>query len=137
MLNVTHGRELVVPINNDKSGLLKIARLLADHGLNIVSFSGSFEGPVWVMRLITDDVLRTEDVLREAGYKPSPESLVLLRAPHKVGMLKRIALRLEEDGVTLRRVHAAALDNQSLCLLVMHTSNDDRALVCLSEFIVD
>lgn len=137
MLNVSHGKEIVIPVDNDPSGLLNIARLLADHGLNILSMSGHFEGPVWLMRLITDDALRTEDLLRAEGYRPSTESVVLLKAPHKPGMLKRIALRLAEDGVTLKRVHAAAVESQSLCLIVMRTSNDDRALVCLSEFIVE
>ena len=137
MLNVSHAKEIVIPVDSDPSGLLNVARLLADHGLNIISMSGYFDGPVWLMRLITDDTLRTEDLLRAEGYQTSTESVVLLKAPHKPGMLKRVALRLAEDGVTLKRVHAAAIESQSLCLIVMRTSNDDRALVCLSEFIVE
>jgi hypothetical protein len=137
MLNVSHGKELIIPVDADPSGLLNIARLLADHGLDIISLSGCFEGPVWVLRLITDDILRTEDLLRKQGFKPQPERVVLLKAPHKPGMLKKIALRLAEDDVTLKRVHAAAVENQPVCMIVMRTSNDDRALVCLSEFIVE
>jgi hypothetical protein len=137
MLNVSHGREIVISVDNDPTGLLNVARLLADHGLNVISLNGDFAGEGWAMRLITDDPLRTEDVLRKEGYRPSAETVVLLKAPHKAGMLKRIALRLAEDGVSLKRIHAAATDGQAMCLIVMRTSNDDRALVCLSEFIVE
>jgi hypothetical protein len=139
MLNVAHGKEIVLHVRNDIGILGEVARLISERGVGIEAVSGNVdgEGDICVLRLITDDNLRACDILHEHGYHPIEEQVVLLEAPHKPGMLKKLTQRLGEEEIEIRSLYATASEKDPHCLMVLRTSNDARALVCLSEFVFD
>lgn len=136
MLNVMHGKEIVLHVRNDMGILAEVSRRVAEKGVEIeaVSCVVDGEGEVCVLRLITDDNLRSCDVLHEFGYHPVEEAVVLLEAPHKPGMLKKLTQRLGEEDIEICSLYATASEKDAHCLMVLRTTNDSRALVCLSEF---
>ena len=139
VLNVGHGKEIVLHVRNDMGILGEVARLITERGVGIDAVAGSVDGDedICVLRLITDDNLRTCDLLREHGYNPVEEPVVLLEAPHKPGMLKKLTQRLGEEEIDIQSLYATATQRDSHCLLVLRTTNDTRALVCLNEYIVE
>ena len=137
MFNVGHGKEIVLHVRNDMGILGEVARLVTERGVSIEAVAGNGDGDVCVLRLITDDNLRTCDILREHGYNPIEESVVLLEAPHKPGMLKKLTHRLGEEDIQIRSLYATASEKDPHCLMVLRTTNDTRALVCLNEFVLE
>ena len=92
MLNVSQGKEIVLHVKNDMGVLGEIARLVSERGVSIDAVSGTAEGDICTLRLITDDNLRTCDILQEHAYMPVEESVVLLEVPHKPGMLRKMVI---------------------------------------------
>ena len=101
MLDVEHGKEIVLHVRNDMGILGEVAKLVSERGIGITAVAGNVDGEldVCVLRLITEDNLRTCDILREHGYNPVEESVVLLEAPHKPGMLKKLTKRLGDEEI--------------------------------------
>jgi hypothetical protein len=65
------------------------------------------------------------------------EQVILLELPHKPGMLKKMTGRLGEEGIEIRHLYATASEKDAHCLIVLRTTNDARAIVALSEFVVE
>ncbi|MGC9451208.1 MAG: hypothetical protein ACP5I4_07135 [Oceanipulchritudo sp.] len=137
MLNVAQGKEIVLHVKNDMGILGEIARLVSERGVSIKAVSGSVEEDICTLRLITDDNLRTCDILHEHAYTPMEEQVVLLEVPHKPGMLKKMTQRLGEEGIDVRHLYATASEKDAHCLIVLRTTNDARAIVALSEFVAE
>ena len=139
MLNVGHGKEIVLHLRNDMGILGEVARLVSERGISVEAVAGNVDGDgeVCVLRLITDDNLRTIDILQEHGYQPVEESVVLLEAQHKPGMLKKLTQRLGEEAIEIHSLYATASEKDPHCLMVLRTTNDTRAIVCLNEFVLE
>ncbi|MEX0331663.1 MAG: hypothetical protein AB3N64_09600 [Puniceicoccaceae bacterium] len=137
MLNVSQGKEIVLRVKNDMGVLGEIARLVSERGVSIEAVSGTAEADMCTLRLVTDDNLRTCDLLQEHAYSPVEESVVLLEVPHKPGMLRNLTLRLGEEAIDIRSLYASASTRDAYCLMVLRTTNDARALVALSEFVTE
>jgi hypothetical protein len=52
---------------------------------------------------------------------------------HKPGILKHVTETLAEENIDIRHVYATALEQHEKCLLVLHTSDDERALPRLNR----
>ena len=137
MLNVSQGKEIVLHVKNDMGVLGEIARMVSERGVSIEAVSGSVEADICTLRLITDDNLRTCDLLQEHAYSPVEEPVVLLEVPHKPGMLRKLTMRLGEESIDIRSLYASASTRDAYCLMVLRTTNDARALVALSEFVTE
>jgi hypothetical protein len=137
MLNVSQGKEIVLHVKNDMDVLGEMARLVAERGVSVMAVCGSVEEDICTLRLITDDNLRTCDILHEHAYTPVEEPVVLLEVPHKPGMLRKLTQRLGEERIDIRSVYATASARDAHCLMVLRTTNDPRAIVALSEFVAE
>lgn len=137
MLNVSQGKEIVLHVKNDMGVLGEIARLVSERGVSIEAVSGSADADICTLRLVTDDNLRTCDILQEHAYSPVEESVVLLEVPHKPGMLRKLTMRLGEEDIDIKSLYASASIRDAYCLMVLRTTNDARALVALSEFVTE
>lgn len=135
MLNVSQGKEVVLRVTNDMGVLGDVSRLVSERGVSVLAVCANVEQDICTLRLITDDNLRTCDILQEHAYTPVEEPVVILEAPHKPGMLKKLTQRLGEEGIEIRNIYATACLADARCSMVLRTTNDARALVALSEFV--
>ena len=74
--DVRIGKELIVAVE-DKAGVLAgISSLIADHGISITAITASgIEGKA-IIRMLTDDNLRSSDALKAKGYDLTEEEVV-------------------------------------------------------------
>lgn len=135
MLNVSHGKEIVLHVKNDMGVLEEITRLIAERGVSVIAVLATTEEDMCQLHLVTTDNLRACDLLEEHAYAPVEESVVLVDVPHKAGMLKRLTKRLDADGIDIRQFYATSRDQDANCLMVLRTTNNARAMVALSEFV--
>ena len=90
-LKAQRGKEVLVKISNRIGILADLAQIIADRGINLLAIDAYALADQAYVRLLTEDNLRAVDVLREHGYNPHEEDVVLLTIPHKPGMLHRVS----------------------------------------------
>ena len=133
MLKARQGKEVVVRIANKIGELAKFSKLLAERGVNVLAMSAWVENAEAVIRLVTDDTLRTMDALRDHGYNPQERNIVLVDAPHKPGILRHITDTLSRENIDLSHLFASATVGQDVCLVVLNSSDNDRAITLLQS----
>ena len=133
MHKARQGKELVLRTANDIDALAKLSKLIAEKGVNILAMSCWEEGTEAVLRLVTDDTLRTTDALRDNGYDPEEKDVVLIDAAHKPGILRHITDVLAKHRIGLSHLFASAQIDQDECLVVLNSSNNERAIVLLND----
>jgi hypothetical protein len=129
MLKAEQGSEIVVRVKNSVGALADLAKRIGDKGVSILAINGWVEGSEGVMRFVTDDNLRSMDALSKAGVKPQEKKVVIVHLPHKPGMLKHITEQLKNAKIDISHLYASAEENDSHCLVVMNTSDNQRAMV--------
>lgn len=133
MHKARQGKEIVLRTANDIDGLAKLSKIIAERGVNILAMSCWEEGSEAVIRLVTDDTLRTADVLQEHGYAPEEKDVVLVDAAHTPGILRHITDVLAKHRIGLSHLFASAKTDQDECLVVLNSSNNNHAIVLLNE----
>jgi hypothetical protein len=133
MIDVTQGKEVVLATDNKAGLLFDISKLVAERGISILGLIGAVSGGECLIRLVTDDTLRTIDALIDKGYEAHEEAAILLEVSHKPGMLKRVTEALASENIDIHYVYATALYEYERCLLVLHTDNDEHALPTLKQ----
>lgn len=132
MVKAKLGKAVVVRTGNEIGKLAKLSKHVAERGVNILAMSAWIEGAEAVIRLVTDDALRTMDVLRDNGYSPHEQNIVLLDAPHKPGILRHLTDTLSRESIDIAHLFASAPINQDQCLVVLNTSDNERATAILN-----
>ena len=131
MFTAQRDYQLTVRVANEAGVLADLAKVIADRGINILAISGVGEEARGEISLVTDDNLRASDALKENRYEPEQQPVVVLDAEHKPGLLRRIVETLGHEGINIQKVYASASSTQERCFVVLHTSDDERALVAL------
>ncbi|MEZ6070359.1 MAG: hypothetical protein R3C10_08775 [Pirellulales bacterium] len=133
MLKTRQGKEVVVRMANQIGGLAKFSKHVAERGVNVLAMNAWVEGEEAVVRLVTDDTLRTMDVLNENGFEPQERSVVLVDAAHRPGILRHLTDTLARENIDLTHLYASATIEQDDCLVVLNSSDNDRAMVVLND----
>ena len=135
-LMATHGQEIVLKVRSRIGVVADVARLLADRGLELHAVNGSVDGDNAIIRIVTDDNLRAADMLREHHYDPREVPVILVHLDHRPGMFHRLTERLAEEMIDVYYFYTCALPDQDQCLAVMHTDNDEQALLILNQLTI-
>jgi hypothetical protein len=133
MLKARQGKEVVVRTANKIGELAKLTKMVAERGVNVLAVSVWVEDAEAVIRLVTDDALRTMDVLRDNDYEPQERSAVLVDAEHKPGILRHLTDTLSRANIDLSHLFASATINQDICLVVLNSSDNERAIALLNR----
>ena len=118
MLKARQGKEVVLRTADKIGALAQLSKVVAERGVNILAMSTWIEDGEAVIRLVTDDMLRTTDVLRENGYNPQERDVVLVDAAHKPGILRHLTDMLSKEDIALSHLFASATIDQDICLVV-------------------
>jgi len=132
-LKARKGKEVMVKITNNIGILADIAMVLADRGINLLAINAYVADEQAFIRLVTEDNLRAHDVLSEHGYKSQEDDVILLTIPHKPGMLHRVSEILSEAQIDIHHIYVTTTEAGGECCVVLHTANDDQAMVKLNE----
>ena len=130
--DINLAKELIVTMP-DKAGILAdMAKMLADHGVNIEGVAGYAQGADAKIMLVAEDNLRAKEALEKGGYKAIKENEVLvLDLENKPGALKVITAKLAKDGIDIRYAYGTACPSGCPARLIIATSANEKALVSL------
>lgn len=132
-MKATLDHEIVVRRLNEIGVLADIAKTLAEKGLNVSAVCAWVEGSDGVFRILVDDVRRAADALRAKGLSPRESSVVTVDVPHRPGMLKRMTEKLRDAEIDVHHLYASASERSGDCRVVLSTSDNQRAVVALSQ----
>ncbi len=132
MLKARPAKEVALRMPNEIGTLSRIAKILADKGINVLAVSAWVEKDQVVIRLLTDDTLRAGDALKAHNHTVREADVVVTELPHKPGMLRRITETLAQDGIDIHHLYATSAATDDRCLVVFATANNDRAIVRLN-----
>ena len=132
MMKAQTCRALEVALPNETELLHAVTKAVAEKGINILAVTAWTAGMETVIRLVTDDNLRAGDALRARGYAVREPEVVLVELPHRPGMLESLASKLWKAGVQIHHLTATGLVGQEKTLMVLGTSDNQRAVVALN-----
>lgn len=133
MLNTRAAKEVIVRMPNEIGALDRLAKTIADKGVNVLAVSARVEGAEAIIHLLTDDSVRVMDALRVRHYDARETDALVAELPHKPGMLHRVTERLAKGDIDIHHLYATAGTGQDLSLVVFATANNDRAMVLLNS----
>ncbi|MDP3731962.1 MAG: ACT domain-containing protein, partial [Candidatus Omnitrophota bacterium] len=121
---------IIVTVMNKVGVLADMAKILADHGINIEAVKGYAEDGQAKIMLITDDNLRTMDALKKNGYKGAVESeMIMLELENKPGALKYITGKLASEEIDIKFIYGTTCPGGCPAKIILSTSNNEKALV--------
>jgi hypothetical protein len=129
-----HCREVSVRVFNDIGVLAQLTRIVADKGVNIRAAAAWVEnGSQGVVRLVTDDNLRTVDALTAHSYAPEEIRSIEVVCEHTPGLLSSLCERIGQGGINIRYLYAGAPVSAEKCSVILSTDDNDRALILLNQ----
>jgi len=128
------GKEILVTVMNRIGVLADMAKILADHGINILAVTGYAVNNDANIMIVTDDNLRAVDALKKAGYKGTKENPVLiLELENKAGALKNITAKLASENIDIKYLYGTTCSSACPSRVVLSTNNDEKALVAFKK----
>jgi hypothetical protein len=132
--SVRLGKEIVVTVANKIGVLADIARIVADHGINILALAGWGDADKAQVMLVTADNLRAIEALQKKSYTAVKESDVLMvELENKPGVLKDVTTRLAENQIDIRYIYGTSCSCGGPALVVVRTNDNERALVAFKK----
>jgi hypothetical protein len=110
-----------------------VAKALADRGINIVAVSAQAAGGVALMNFVVDEHLRAMDLLRKKNFPVHENSVVLVEVEDRPGVLKQITEKLAAKKIDLLNLYASTTATYGPCLLVLSSSDNQKAIVTLKK----
>ena len=98
------GTHFVVQLENQPGALARLARVLADAGVNIGEIGGSAAGSFGYANLTVDDSDRAAAVLCAHGYVHVDGEVLIVDVPDRTGGLADVAGRLGDAGVNIHAI---------------------------------
>ena len=134
MITAKQCKEVSIRVLNDIGILHQLTKIVAEKGVNIRAVAAWVEDEnKGVIRLVTDDNLRTVDALRAHNYAPEEIDSIEMLMPHSPGMLSCVCEKIGSRGINILYLYASAPMAADACLAILSTSDNDRALVLLNE----
>jgi hypothetical protein len=132
MLSTRHAREVIVRMTNEIGAFDRMAKAIADKGVNLLAVSAWVEGADAIIRLVTEDTVRVADTLKAHGYQVREMDVLVADVAHKPGMLRHITERLAQGGIDIHHLYATAPTAFDRSMVVFASANNDRAMVLLN-----
>lgn len=132
MLEARQGKEIQVDIPHEIGALGKLVKMLSEQGIITLAVNCWADGEHAHFRIMTEDINGTMELLRKQGYGPRVKGVVVVECDHRPGIVKHLTDRLTLHEINIMSIYATATVDQDECLVVMSTSNNERAIVELN-----
>jgi hypothetical protein len=118
--------QLVLSLESKPGVLSKVARTLADAGVNIDALSAPEITGRGKIRLVVSDPERAKEALRGAKYRPAEEVALSVTLENRPGALAAVAETLASARVNIKSIYATTT-GAGTATVVLTVSNVDKA----------
>ena len=124
---MSKAKQLTVPCQNRPGELARVAKLLGDAKVNILSCLTTTSGGEGLMHLVVDNVNKAKTALEGAGYSHTEADLLQVELPNTPGALGKFAGKLAEKGINITLGYQTAVKGARKASLVLAVSDLDKA----------
>ncbi len=127
------GKQLVIKAR-DKAGILAgMAKILAEHGINIEGVAGYVVGGEATIMMVVSDTLRAKEVLAKGGYKAGQEAeVVVVELENSVGALKAMTSKLALANIGMTGIYGSTCTAECAAKIILATTANEKAVVTLN-----
>lgn len=86
-----------------------------------------------LIRLVTSEPDRSDEVLRKAGYTVDTQEVILALLENRPGELAAISEGFAKENININYTYGSALDEVDKSLFVFHVSDMQKALTALKK----
>lgn len=120
--------QLTVTAQSRPGVLAKVARTLADAGVNITAFCASEAAGRGKLRMVVSDLARARQALAAARIRSGEEPALLLSVEDRPGTLATLAARLAAAKINIKCAYATTvIPGGGPCHVVVAVANADKA----------
>lgn len=127
-------KQVSVFLENRPGRMRELLRVLSENSVDIRALSIADTADFGIVRMVLSDTEKALAVLAEAGLTASTTDVLRVVVPDEPGgLLKAVADPLAEEGVNIEYLYAFVDQPQEAALVVLKTSDVDRAAAILSK----
>ena len=93
--------QLAIYTQNDKGNVHNILRILGEHKINILSLFLADTEDFGILRLVTEDNKKAQDVLTQEGYMTVLTDLLSITVKNEPGDLEKILKKLADNQINI------------------------------------
>jgi len=126
-------KQLSIFLENRAGRLAAVARLLAQHSINIVALSLADTSEFGILRLIVNHPDEAAALLRQANFTARETEVLAVGVEDRPGGLARVLDALERQGVNVEYMYAFAGPCIGTAALVFRFEKPDQAITVLTD----
>lgn len=127
-------KQISIYLDNRSGELAKVTKLLSDAGINLRSMCIADTERFGVLRVIADDPVKADEVLKAAGETFRIRELVAFSMPDRAGGLSEVLSVLAENDINMEYLYAliTGKDRNKACA-VMRVEDNEKTERILRE----
>ena len=126
-------KQLAIFLDNRPGMLARVCDALCSAKVSIYAITTSDTVDHSVIRLVVSDPQKAIALFEEHGTLVVEDDIVMLEGDNKSGSLANIAHKLADAGINIEYCYSATSPNAKKGLLILRTSNPQKALKVLNS----
>jgi hypothetical protein len=120
--------QISVFLENKPGSLEHATRVLKENKINIRTLSIAETVDFGILRLIVNDVEKTNKVLKEAGFRVTKTIVVAVEVPDQPGGLHRIMEVLNQEGINVEYLYAFVEKSGENAVIIFRFDDPEKAI---------
>ena len=126
-------KQLSLFLENKPGALTAPCRLLAQEGINIVTFALADTQQFGILRFVTKEWERAQRILEQNGFVAKVNDLVAIEVPDRPGGLVEVLEIVEKAGVNVEYMYAFTIKQGGNGVLAFRFNDSDAAVRALQS----
>ena len=123
-------KQVSVFLENKEGRFLRVAELLKDNKINIISFSIAETEEFGMLRMVVSDPDKTVKVLKEGEYSARITDVITVKLPNEEGTLYGLLKVVADTGNNIRYMYTSLGDDGPI---VLKTTNQEDVVEALKK----
>jgi len=125
--------QLSIFVENKSGRLAEVTEILARNGINIRALSLADTADFGILRLIVDDMEKTNTLLKDGGFTVGRNEVVAVEVPDRPGGLAGILSALQGKGINVEYMYAFVQKSEGNAVLIFRFDDIEKAIDTLHK----
>lgn len=125
--------QLAVFLENKSGRLAEITSIIAKEGINIRALSVADTADFGILRLIVDDVEKTQTALKKNGFTVGKTNVLAVEVEDKTGGLAHVLSAIHQEGLNVEYMYAFVNKTGENAVLIFRFEDMDKAISSLKD----
>ncbi|HPB17326.1 MAG TPA: ACT domain-containing protein [Clostridia bacterium] len=126
-------KQISIFLENKEGRLAELTSILAEAGININALTIADTSDFGILRIIVDDVKKTEKLLKEYGFSVSVTDVVAIDIDNVPGGIARPLSMLHENGISVEYIYAFLAKKDDTAHVIFKVNDVEAAVSMLIE----